>query len=210
MGIQIASADAQLPQSLPPWLEAFERVKIKPAGEYQWPSRGRCVLLYVVDGVLDLRHGPPGLRRSLPGELVLIRGFDTLRVGNGSHVEELEMYLIAFADENPGSKRIVSRYFSDDSKSGVLRLLASKQGEAGSLAHGAAPRLSLTSLGRGDTVVCEMASSGPGWACAIAGCVSINNAVLDPGDCALISEAEELRVSARDRGQLLLIEQQQG
>lgn len=192
--------------ALPPWLAAFERRELAPRERVSTPADGRIVLLYVLDGVLQIPHEASALDRALPGEVVCAAGIEALEFGNGSTSEALRVCEWAIPGAPVAQASVTQRYFSDDDKRGALCRVAAGERGAGALVHGGDGLAFLATLGKWETVLHNPASGASNWLHVFDGAVDVNGQDVAAGSSAWLRDEEEVRLSGREPASLLLLE----
>jgi redox-sensitive bicupin YhaK (pirin superfamily) len=98
------------------------------------------------------------------------------------------------------------KFFSEEDKRGVLRLVASPDGADGSVRIQQDVRM-YASLIAGDQAVQHTIASGrKGWLHVVTGAASVNGRALEAGDGLAIEGEEALRVSSESKGEVLLFD----
>jgi len=98
------------------------------------------------------------------------------------------------------------KFFSDEERTGRLRLIASSDGSEGSVRIHQDARLYVAIIAAGDTLTHELKADRYGWLQVARGSVGLNDLELKQGDGAAISQETELRIAARDRAEVLLFD----
>jgi len=98
------------------------------------------------------------------------------------------------------------KFFSEEDKRGVLRLVASPDGADGSVRIQQDVRMYASLIARDQTVQHTIASGRKGWLHVVTGAVSVNGRALEAGDGLAIEGEEALRVSSESKGEVLLFD----
>ena len=109
----------------------------------------------------------------------------------------------------PDRKGVTPRYAEKafaNAPTGVLHLVTSKAGRAGSIAIHQDADLWLAKLGVGDRVAHKLASGRNAWIHVATGEVTLNGKALSGGDAAAVSEETTLELSATKPAQVLLFD----
>ena len=209
MPVQLHSvADSDMaPLSAPPLaaIERLVRLTLAP-GEARSVAVGRrALLVYVRFGVLAITGGGRRVARALPGELVLVDGEEEFAYANASKAEELSVLEVVLSGTSERA-RVAQRYFSDDEKSNKLCPIAGVSGSSGGLRLERDVQVSLTRLGRWETVLAEMKPARAAWAIVLSGEATVNNEAVARDGSAFVSAADELRISGVSGAELMVLE----
>jgi redox-sensitive bicupin YhaK (pirin superfamily) len=101
------------------------------------------------------------------------------------------------------------KFFSDDDKRGVLRLVASQTGEDGSVKIQQDARLFATLLEKGASVQHTIPAGRKGWIHIATGNADVNGRKLAAGDGLAIEGEEKLTLRSEERGEVLLFDMTQ-
>jgi quercetin 2,3-dioxygenase len=96
--------------------------------------------------------------------------------------------------------------FSDAEKRGKLRLVASPDGEEGSVRIQQDARMFATLLENGETVSHTFARGRNGWLHVARGTAQVNGTPLQAGDGVAIDGEEQISISSPDRGEVILFD----
>lgn len=182
------------------------------AGGGGFPSHGHRdmeILSYVIDGALAHQD-------SMGNGSVMRRG-DVQRMSAGSGVvhsefnasktDPVHFLQIWIVPARPGlASGYEQVFFSDDDKAGVLRLVASPDGAAGSVRIQQDARLYASLLRSGEAVTHALAASRKGWLHIVEGEVFVNGHALTAGDGVAVGGEELLTISSPTRGEVLVFD----
>jgi quercetin 2,3-dioxygenase len=167
------------------------------------------ILSYVLDGALE--------HRDSMGNGSVIRPGDVQRMTAGTGVSHsefnpspdeavhlLQIWILPSAKKlAPGYEQ---KFFSDEERTGRLRLIASEDGSEGSVRIHQDARLYAAIIDAGDTLTHELKADRYGWLQVARGSVGLNDLELKQGDGAAISQESELTIAARDQAEVLLFD----
>jgi redox-sensitive bicupin YhaK (pirin superfamily) len=126
---------------------------------------------------------------------------------NGSKAEPVHFLQIWIMPEESGTKPgYEQKYFDDAEKRGKLRLVASRDGEDGSVKLQQDAKLFATLLEAGETVRYDLDPARHAWIQVIRGEITLGEAVLRAGDGAAMSEETEVLIAGRDKAEVLLFD----
>jgi redox-sensitive bicupin YhaK (pirin superfamily) len=110
----------------------------------------------------------------------------------------------------PSAKKLApgyeQKFFSDEERTGRLRLIASEDGSEGSVRIHQDARLYAAFIDAGETLTHELKADRFGWLQVARGSVGLNDLELGQGDGAAISQESELKIAARDQAEVLLFD----
>ncbi len=98
------------------------------------------------------------------------------------------------------------KHFSDEERSGRLRLIASNDGREGSVTIHQDAHLYATLLEGGTTVVHALGEGRSAWLQVARGTIRLNEVELKQGDGAAVRKESELTITAHDQAELLLFD----
>jgi quercetin 2,3-dioxygenase len=173
------------------------------------PHRDMEIITYVLDGALE--------HKDSLGTGSVIRPGDGQRMSAGSglrHSEAnpsktegahfLQIWIL------PGRQGIKPSYeqkaFPTEEKRSKLRLIASPDGEGGSVTIHQDAKLYVTLLAPGETVTHQMEPDRHAWIQIAKGSVELNGKVLKQGDGAAISNEKQLTVKGMEDAEVLLFD----
>jgi len=126
---------------------------------------------------------------------------------NGSKTDPVHFLQIWIMPEESGTKPgYEQKYFDDAEKRGKLRLVASRNGEDGSVKIQQDAKLFATLLEAGETVRYALDPARHAWIQVIRGEITLGETVLRAGDGAAMSEENEVVIAGRDKAEVLLFD----
>jgi redox-sensitive bicupin YhaK (pirin superfamily) len=167
------------------------------------------IITYILEGALEHRDSMGNGSVIRPGEVQRMTAGTgvTHSEANSSEsdpVHLLQIWILPNARGlEPGYEQ---RTFTDEEKRGRLRLIASENGNDGSITIHQDARVYATILEPDQEVVHQMASSRYGWIQVARGAVSVNGTELNQGDGAAISGESVLKMVAPESSELLLFD----
>lgn len=173
------------------------------------PHRDMEIISYVIDGALSHKDSmgngsvirPGDVQRMSAGPGVVHSEF------NDSKTEPVHFLQIWILPERRGLPAgYEQKFFSDDDKRGKLRLVASPNGDDGSVRIRQDVRLFATVLDAGVAVRHALAAGRKGWVHVVKGKAELNGHALEAGDGVAIDGAEELTLSSSTSGEVLLFD----
>lgn len=168
------------------------------------------IISYVLEGALEHKDSIGTGSVILPGDVQIMSAGTGIRHSefNHSKSEPVHFLQIWIVPERDG---IVPRYeqrsFSNPDKQGRLRLVASPDGQEGSVVIHQDVKLFAAILSSGEQVTYRLAKGRKGWVQVARGAVALNGLELRTGDGAGIESEPELTVDARaDHSEVLLFD----
>ncbi len=167
------------------------------------------IISYVIEGGLEHRDNmgngsvirPGDVQRMSAGTGVVHAEYNASKT---ERVHFLQIWLMPRARGLPAGYE--QKTFGDEEKRGRLRLVASPEGEEGSVRIQQDARLYATVLGEGQRVTHEIPEGRLGWLHVVKGEVSLNGTALSAGDGVAITGAEQLSLSSSSEGEALLFD----
>jgi len=167
------------------------------------------IVTYILSGALE--------HRDSMGNGSVIRPGDVQRMTAGTGVSHsefnpstdeavhlLQIWILPSAKNLPPGYE--QKFFSDDERTGRLRLIASPDGSDGSVEIHQDARVYAARIDKGKAVTHELKTDRYGWLQIARGSVSLNDLELSQGDGAAISQESELKITARDQAEVLLFD----
>lgn len=167
------------------------------------------IVTYVLDGALAHRDSLGNGEVLHPGEFQRMTAGTGIRHSefNPSRDETAHFYQIWLL---PRAKGLPPGYeqktFPEHERRGKLRLVASPDGDAGSLTIQQDTRIYLSSLSEGESIRYEFGSARSGWLQVLRGSVGLNDVDLQAGDGAAISSAPQIDVTAASAAEIMLFD----
>ena len=167
------------------------------------------IVTYILSGALEHRDSmgngsvirPGDVQRMTAGTGVAHSEFNP---SPDEEVHLLQIWILPVARNLPPGYE--QKFFSDDERGGRLRLIASQDGHQGSVQLNQDARIYAGNFAENDTVTHALTSNRYGWLQVARGSVSFNEVELSQGDGAAISRETELKITARDRSEVLLFD----
>ena len=179
------------------------------AGFPTHPHSDMEIITYILDGALQHRD-------SMGTGSVIKRG-DVQRMSAGTGVTHsefnaspdqqvhlLQIWLLPEREDLKPSYE--EKHFSEDERSNVLKLVASRGGEAGSIHINQDVRLYASLLAKGKTVEHTIAKGRHAWLQVARGGLRVNDLALAAGDGLAVSSEDKLQISATEDSELLLFD----
>lgn len=173
------------------------------------PHRDMEIVTYILDGALQHRDSmgtgsvirPGDVQRMSAGTGVTHSEF------NASHDEPVHLLQIWLFPEKEGLEpSYEQKHFSPAERSNVMRLVASRGGEQGSVHINQDVRLYASLLTAGQSVTQTLAATRHGWLHLARGSVTVNGTTIEAGDGLAISNETELTIAAKTDSELLLFD----
>jgi quercetin 2,3-dioxygenase len=173
------------------------------------PHRDMEIITYVLEGAL-------GHKDSL-GTGSVIRPGDGQRMSAGRGIRHSEMnasdtdpvhLLQIWILPNRGGiePSYEQKSFPPEEKQGKLRVIASPDGENGSVTIHQDAKLYVSLLAPGEKVTHELATNRYAWLQVAKGSVELNGKLLQQGDGAAVSEEQRLTIEGKENAEVLLFE----
>jgi redox-sensitive bicupin YhaK (pirin superfamily) len=167
------------------------------------------IVTYVLEGALEHRDSMGNGAVLRPGELQHMTAGTGIRHSefNPSDRQEVHLYQIWLLPERRGLKpSYEQKAFSEEERRGILRLVASPTGEAGSLTIRQDARLYLSTFRAGETVAHTLRPGRHAWLQVLQGRVALNGHRLAAGDGAAVSDEERLEISGQGNAEVMLFD----
>jgi redox-sensitive bicupin YhaK (pirin superfamily) len=191
-------------------LRVINEDRVQPAKGFPTHShRDMEIITYILAGALE--------HRDSMGNGSVIRPGDVQRMSAGTGVAHsefnpsqaepvhlLQIWILPESQNLPPSYE--EKHFSDDERSGRLRLIASNDGREGSVRIHQDAQLYATLLDGGSSVVHTLGEKRSAWLQVARGTVRLNEVELKQGDGVVIRNESELTITAHDRAELLLFD----
>jgi redox-sensitive bicupin YhaK (pirin superfamily) len=167
------------------------------------------IISVALSGGLMHRDSTGGSGILRPGEVqVMTAGtgvsHSEMNASKSERVHFLQIWILPEREGlRPGYRQ---KSFADEERRGRLRLLASRDGDEGSLVIHQDVRLYDAHLSPGQEVSYTLGEGRHAWLQVVSGSVSINGTALGAGDGAAVSEETTLRVSAESESEFLLFD----
>ncbi|PAW78169.1 MAG: quercetin 2,3-dioxygenase [Verrucomicrobia bacterium Tous-C9LFEB] len=172
------------------------------------PHRDMEIITYVISGAL--RH------RDSMGNTAVMRCGDVQRISAGTGIEHSEVndstsepvhfLQIWIIPDHKNAKPAYAEKSFADVKSGVLHLITSKSGRAGSIPINQDADLYFARLEKGQTVAQAIRAKHHTWVQVIRGELDVNGNRVQAGDALATSGEESLSIKALDAAEFLLFD----
>ncbi len=173
------------------------------------PHRDMEIITYVLEGALE--------HKDSMGNGSVMRPGDVQRMSAGTGVTHSEfnpspeepvhlLQIWLLPDRRGHTPGYEQKHFASDEKRGKLRLIASRQGEEGSVSLNQDVRV-YAALVNGDEAVNYTLEQGRvAWVHIARGTVELNGQTLEAGDGASLTDADALKFTNGDQAELLLFD----
>lgn len=173
------------------------------------PHRDMEIVTYVLEGALEHRDSMGNGSIIRPGDVQYMSAGTGVAHSefNASKTDAVHLYQIWMFPEKQGLKPVYDqKNFSEAEKRGKLRLVASPDGENGSVKIRQDNKLYSSLLGRGESVRHELAADRHAYVQVARGSVKINGKELAEGDGAAISNESAVDVVGVKDAEILLFD----
>ena len=184
--------------------------RVAPAGGFPThPHRDMEILTCVLSGQLEHRDSMGN------GEVIHAGEWQAMTAGTGithsefnpSNTEPVHLLQIwIFPDRRGHTPGYQQRIFTDAEKSGQLRLVASPDGEDGSLVIHQDARVYQTKLAAGETVTHDLTAGRAGFVHVATGAATINGAKLAAGDAVAVEDESAVTISGQGMAEVLVFD----
>ncbi len=173
------------------------------------PHRDMEIVTYVLEGALEHKDSMGNGEVLRPGE------FQRMTAGTGithsefnpSATEPVHLYQIWLFPSHKGLEpSYEQKRFDVSERTDRLRLVASPEGEDGSLRIHQDARIYLGSLSPGKTVDYDLAPGRGAWLQVLRGSVFANEAVLDQSDGAAFTDVSAIQITASGEAEVMLFD----
>lgn len=191
-------------------LRVINEDRVKPGiGFPTHPHRDMEIISYVLAGELAHRDSMGNGSVIRPGEVQRMSAGTGITHSefNNSKTDPLHFFQIWILPQREGiTPSYEQKLFPDAEKRGVLRLIASPDGENGSVTINQDARLYATLLEEDGEIVHHLPPGHHSWVQVARGKVLVNGYVLEAGDGAAVSDEDLLRLTGKEKSELLLFE----
>ncbi|MGD8921710.1 MAG: pirin family protein [Candidatus Zixiibacteriota bacterium] len=173
------------------------------------PHRDMEIITYVLEGALEHKDSmgngsvirPGDVQRMSAGSGVLHSEFNP---SDEERVHLLQIWL--FPKEKGIEPGYEQKTFSEQDRTGKLRLIASPDGKDGSLTINQDASVYASILNDGDQVSLDLAEGRYAWVQVARGSVALGDDTLDAGDGAAVSDERRITLTGRDHAELILFD----
>ncbi len=177
-----------------------------------FPTHGHAnmeIITYMVEGTLVHRDSTGSSSKLRPGDVQVMSAGSGITHSefNASNDEELHLLQIWLVPEQHGVKpTYAEKHFSDESKRGQLRAIASPEGRSGSLEIGQDAAVYASVLDAGDSLSHPLGHDRHAWLQVVRGRLSVGAETLEAGDGAAISGEARVEIVAEEAAEFLLFD----
>ena len=179
------------------------------AGFPTHPHNDMEIITYILEGALQHRDSmgtgsvikPGDVQRMSAGTGVTHSEFNASR---DERVHLLQIWLLPEREDLTPSYE--QKHFSEADRANVLKLVASRGGEAGSIHINQDVRLYASLLGKGKTVEHTLSKGRHAWLQVARGGLRVNDLALATGDGLAVSSEDKLQITATEDSELLLFD----
>ncbi|HMK30463.1 MAG TPA: pirin family protein [Terriglobales bacterium] len=168
------------------------------------PHRDIEIITYVLEGALAHKDSLGNGSSIVPGEVQRMSAGTGVLHSEYNHSTSKPVHLLQIWIM-PNQKSVEPSYeqktFPAEEKLGKLRLIASPEGKAGSVAIHQDARVYATLLKDGASATHTLQSGRGAWIQVARGSVEVNGTTLQPGDGAAIADEQELEIVGKTQGQ---------
>lgn len=167
------------------------------------------IISYVLEGALEHKDSMGNGSVMKPGDVQRMSAGTgvTHSEYNASREESVHFLQIWIEPERVGlASGYEQKFFSEDEKRNRLRLVASPNGEDGSVHIQQDARMYATLLDNGENVSHTFAKGRAGWLHVARGSAELNGQALKAGDGAAISDETEITLRSNDGAEVLLFD----
>ncbi|HEX4341715.1 MAG TPA: pirin family protein [Polyangiaceae bacterium] len=173
------------------------------------PHRDMEIISYVLDG--ELSH------KDSMGNGSVIRPGDVQRMSAGTGVRHSEfnpsqsdgvhfLQIWIVPDRAGHQPSYEQKSFSDEERAGKLRLVASNDGQGGSVSINQDAKLYAGTFGEGEKARYELPAGRHAWLHVARGTVTVQGETLGAGDAAAIDDAGPIDITGTSNGEVLLFD----
>jgi redox-sensitive bicupin YhaK (pirin superfamily) len=167
------------------------------------------IVSYVLEGALEHKDSLGNGEVLKPGEFQLISAGSGITHSefNPSADEPTHFYQIWLLPKSQGIEPSYEQKRFDDSElSNTLRVVASPDGENGSLSIHQDAKIYLSKLDNESTATLDLAPNRHAWLQVLRGSVALNGNAMDASDGAAISQEQQLQIQATSDAEVMLFD----
>jgi len=167
------------------------------------------IVTYVLEGALEHKDSMGNGEVLRPGEFQRMSAGTGIRHSefNPSATEPVHLYQIWLLPRSKGIKpSYEQKFFSAEQKQGKLRVVASPDGDDGSLTIHTDARVYLSTLKSGESVNHEIAAGRHAWLQVLRGAVRVNGTLLETSDGVAVSDERLLAIAAERPAEIMLFD----
>jgi redox-sensitive bicupin YhaK (pirin superfamily) len=173
------------------------------------PHRDMEIISYVLEGALQHKDSMGNGSVIRPGEVQRMSAGTGITHSEFNHSQDDQVHFLQIwiqPDRDGVLPGYEQKFFPDEEKRGVLRLIASPDGRGGSVTIHQDVALYAALLEPGEEVVHAITAGRHVWLQVVWGSVLANGHRLDASDGAALSNEERLVVSAQEKAEVLLFD----
>lgn len=173
------------------------------------PHQNMEIVSYVLEGALEHRDSMGNGSVIRPGDVQRMSAGTGITHSEYNHSKDelvhfLQIWILPERDELiPGYEQ---KFFPDEEKRKILRLIASSDGREGSVTIHQDVNIYAVLLDKGEEVVHQILKNRHTWLQVVRGSVVANGQLLEQGDGAAVSDEEHLIVTGKDNAEVLLFD----
>ena len=167
------------------------------------------IVTYVLSGSLAHQDSMGNVKAIPPGDVQRMSAGTGVRHSELNHAPDATTHLLQIWVEpqvNGVEPSYEQKTFTDAEKQGVLRLVASPNGEQGSVTWHADARLYAGLLDGAQSAMLALQPSRKSYVHLVRGTLSVNGSILTTGDAALIEGESELRLAHGEDAEVLVFD----
>lgn len=191
-------------------LRVINEDRVKPgAGFATHGHRDMEIITYVLEGALEHKDSMGNGSVIHPGDVQRMSAGTgvTHSESNPSRDEPLHLMQIWILPERKGlTPGYEQKYFAPEEKRGRLRLVASRDGQEGSVTIHQDARVFAGALAPGEEILHTLSASRRAWIQVVRGRLRLNGNLLEQGDGAAVADEKSLRITGEDEGEALLFD----
>ena len=171
------------------------------------------IISYVLDGALEHKDSMGNGSIIRPGDVQRMTAGTGVRHSEFNHSQDdtvhfLQIWILPERDGlEPGYEQ---KAFSDEEKSGRLRLVGSRDGREGSVTIHQDVDLYAALLGDGEEITHTIDDGRKGWVQVARGTVEVNDLPLSAGDGAAVYDDQRIRINGKSDAEVLLFDMADG
>jgi len=190
-------------------LRVINEDRVAPGGGFgTHPHRDMEIITYVLQGGLAHKDSMGNGSTIRPGDVQRMSAGTGVLHSEFNHSKDEAVHLLQIwilPDKEGVTPSYEQKFFDAESKRGVLRLIASRDGRDGSVTIHQDADLFASVLGKGVSVEHELSAGRHAWLQVVRGKVAANGVELTAGDGAAVSAESKLTVEGSEDGSEILL-----
>ena len=174
------------------------------------PHKDMEIITYVLDGALEHKDSMGNGSAILPGDVQYMSAGSGVTHSEFNHSQKDPVHLLQIwiiPNELKAKPRYDQKKFTDEEKTGRLKLVASNDGADGSIAIRQDAKLYASILSEGQSVRFDASKDRHYWVQVARGQIELNGKTLKAGDGAALSEESALQIKGTGpKGEFLLFD----